>query len=37
MTQSLLAPQSVGSGDPEDVVMMDDSILFYFEEVGLCQ
>ncbi len=33
MAQLLLAPQPVESGDLEDVVMMDDSILFCFEEV----
>ncbi len=35
MTQLLLAPQPVESGDLEDVVMMDDSIIFRFEEVSL--
>ncbi len=34
MTQLLLAFQPVESGDLKDVVMMDDSILFCFEEVS---
>ncbi len=37
MPQLLLAPQSVETEDLENVVMMDDSILFIFEEVSLIQ
>ncbi len=37
MTQLLLAPQPVESGDLKDVVMMDDSIFGGFEEVSLIQ
>ncbi len=37
MAQLLLAPQPVESGDLIDVVMMDDSIYFCFEEVSLIQ
>ncbi len=37
MTQLLLAPQPVESGDLKDVVMMDDSIFFRFEDVSLTQ
>ena len=35
MTQLLLAFQPVESGDLKDVVMMDDSIFFCFEDVSL--
>ncbi len=37
MIQLLLAPQTVESGDFKDVVMMEDSIFFYFEDVSLIQ
>ncbi len=37
MTQLLLAPQPVESGDLTDAIMMDDSIFFCFEEVSLKQ
>ncbi len=37
MTLLLLAPQPVESGDLKDVVMMDDSIFFCFEDVSLIQ
>ncbi len=37
MTQLLLAPQTVESGDLKDAIMMDDSIFFCFEEVSLKQ
>ncbi len=33
----LLAPQTIESGDLKDVVMMEDSIYFCFEEVSLIQ
>ncbi len=35
MIRLLLAPQPVESGDIKDVVMMDDSIFFRFEDVSL--
>ncbi len=35
MPQLLLSPQPVESGDLEDVVMIDGSIIFCFEEVSL--
>ena len=37
MTHLLLAPQPFESGDLKDVVMMDDSIFFGFEDVSLTQ
>ncbi len=37
MIQLLLAPQPIENGELKDIVMMDDSIYFCFEEVSLIQ